>query len=165
MGDFNSVCSPSLDKSNSHTTTYHKRPSDIIQLLQQQDFIDSYRFLHPDKRMYTWKSSSDHNIQTRIDYIWFNESQLNLLAHSDIIDAEFITGSDHNITTLTLDTHLLIRNHAKTTKRINNKRSRRIYQYHKMDQKKWKSFTKTLDNLLTTYNISHQAAHLDITED
>src|SRR2546430_14954343 len=90
MGDFNSVCNPSLDKSSVQSNTCHKKPSDIIQLLQQQDYIDSYRFLHPDNRVYTWKSSSNVNIQTRIDYIWFNDSQLNLLAHSDIIEADII---------------------------------------------------------------------------
>src|SRR2546423_15195466 len=118
MSDFNSVCNLSIDKSNSTSNSHHKKPSKIIQLLQQQDFIDSYRFLHPDNKTYTWKSSSNTNIQTRIDYIWFCDDHLNLLAHSDIIDAENITGSDHNISTLTLDTHLFIRNHVRSNKKL-----------------------------------------------
>ena len=135
MGDFNSVCNPSLNRTST-SLNYSKKPSDIIQLLQQNDYIDSYRFLHPDKKAFTWKSSSDPNIQTRIDYIWFNEVHLNMLAHSNIVDADLITGSDHNISTLTLDTHLVIRNHAKAKQASNKrKKTRRIYQYNKMDKK------------------------------
>ena len=162
MGDFNSLCDSSIDKSNQ--TSQHKKPSEIIQLLQHQDFIDSYRFLHPDKRSYTWKSSSDDSIQTRIDYIWFSDDHLNLLAHSDIIDAANITGSDHNITTLTLDTHLFIRNHATSIKRLNN-RSRQIYQYHKMNSPKWLKFTKTLDFLVNKHKIGHKATQILLTND
>src|SRR2546423_3085031 len=120
MGDFNSVCNPSLDRTST-SLNYSKKPSAIIQLLQQNDYVDSYRFLHPDIKAFTWKSSSDPNIQTRIDYIWFNEVYLNTLAHSNIVDANLITGSDHNISTLTLDIHLVIRNHAKA-KQASNKR-------------------------------------------
>src|SRR4051794_17238052 len=69
MDDFNSVCNLSLDRSNSHSSAQHKKPSEIIQLLQQHDYIDLYRFLHSDNRTYTWKSSSNEIIQTRIDYV------------------------------------------------------------------------------------------------
>ena len=33
MGDFNSVCNSSLDRSNSHSSAQHKKPSELIQLL------------------------------------------------------------------------------------------------------------------------------------
>ena len=70
-----------------------------------------------------------------------------MLAHSNIVDADLITGSDHNISTLTLDTHLVIRNHAKA-KHASNKRkkTRRIYQYNKMDKKNGLSSLKHLIN-------------------
>src|SRR5947199_7615010 len=100
----------------------------------------------------------------QIDYIWFNDDHFNLLAHSDIIDTDNITGSDHNISTITLDTHLLIRNHAITTKRLNN-RSRQIYQYHKMDTPKWLKFTKILDVMVNKHNIGYKATQITLTND
>src|SRR5438045_878554 len=165
MGDFNSVCNSSLDRTST-SLNYSKKPSDIIQLLQQNEYIESYRFLHPDKKAFTWKSSSDPNIQTRIDYIWFNEAHLNTLAHSNIVDADLITGSDHNISTLTLDTHLVIRNYAKAKHASNKRKKPDVYtNTTRWIKKKWVKFTEALDKLAAKHKIFNKAESIKLTAD
>jgi len=61
-------------------------------------FIDSFRFLNPDKIKYSWRSYRsriDTNYKSwkyRIDYILLSDNLVNKLKDSDILDLEF---SDH----------------------------------------------------------------------
>uniref|UniRef100_U9SWC5 Uncharacterized protein n=1 Tax=Rhizophagus irregularis (strain DAOM 181602 / DAOM 197198 / MUCL 43194) TaxID=747089 RepID=U9SWC5_RHIID len=74
--------------------------------------IDSYRKLNKEVPGNTYHREG---VSTRIDQIWISENISNNLMNFSITPSTFITHSDHDIITLTMDTSILIRNNRKNT--------------------------------------------------
>jgi len=89
----------------------------------------------------TWIGPS---AQSQIDDIWCNQELLLDLEKPIITDAEYITNSDHRIISTRWDTEL------QTSRGPRNKRrKRKIFQYEKIDSKKWgNSHQKSYQNLI-----------------
>ena len=65
--------------------------------LLNSGFIDTYRYLYPDKVMYSWwsymRQAREKNIGWRIDYIIVSDALKNNLKEGDILRQ--VLGSDH----------------------------------------------------------------------
>ena len=73
LGDFNLVLS-TLDRSSKHNIS--KEMGALNDTLDQMDFTDIYRTLHPNSTEYTFFSSA-HGTFSRIDHILGHKSGLN----------------------------------------------------------------------------------------
>ena len=71
LGDFNSITNRFLDRTGS--SRFYKKPSQLLDTLQQYLYIDTFRFMHPNEKQFTWNSSQScipTPISSRIDQIW-----------------------------------------------------------------------------------------------
>lgn len=107
-GDLNVAATP-LDlknpKSNIGNAGFTPEEREKFQALLQEGFVDTFRYLYPDKQEFSWWSYMRHarerNIGWRIDYFLLSE-----LAKERIIDAKIFTdiyGSDHAPISLEID--------------------------------------------------------------
>ena len=99
-GDLNVAANP-IDiknpKSNEKNAGYTIQEREAFKTLLDSGFVDTYRYMHPDKVEYSWWSyrfkARERNAGWRIDYFLMSE-----FAKSRIIDAKIHTevmGSDH----------------------------------------------------------------------
>jgi exonuclease III len=112
LGDFNSVTNRFLDRTGS--SRFYKKPSPLLNTLQQYLYIDTYRFMHPSGKQFTWnsqQSSLPTPIATRIDHIWVSPNWFADVTYCSIENMDIITQSDHNLATCVLHTGNIIRNH------------------------------------------------------
>lgn len=76
-----------------------------IENLTNAGFLDTFRFMHPDERRYTWwtwrANARTRNIGWRIDYFFISRSLEKNLKSAEIY--ENITGSDHCPISITLE--------------------------------------------------------------
>ena len=112
LGDFNVVLS-TLDRSSKHNISKETRA--LNDTLDQMDFTDIYRTLHPNSTEYTFFSSA-HGTFSRIDHILSHKSGLNRYQKIGIVPCIF---SDHNALKLEL-------NHKKFGRTSNTWRLRTI---------------------------------------
>ena len=106
LGDFNLALSI-LDRSSKHNISKETRA--LNDTLDQMDFTDIYRTLHPNTTEYTFFSSA-HGTFSRIDHILGHKSGLNRYQKIGIVPCIF---SDHNALKLEL-------NHNKKFGRTSN---------------------------------------------
>ena len=106
LGDFNLALSI-LDRSSKHNISKETRA--LNDTLDQMDFTDIYRTLHPNSTEYTFFSSA-HGTFSRIDHILGHKSGLNQYQKIGIVPCVF---SDHNALKLEL-------NHNKKFGRTSN---------------------------------------------
>uniref|UniRef100_A0A8C0RHM1 RNA-directed DNA polymerase n=1 Tax=Canis lupus familiaris TaxID=9615 RepID=A0A8C0RHM1_CANLF len=106
LGDFNLALSI-LDRSSKHNISKEMRA--LNDTLDQMDFTDIYRTLHPNSTEYTFFSSA-HGTFSRIDHILGHKSGLNRYQKIGIVPCIF---SDHNALKLEL-------NHNKKFGRTSN---------------------------------------------
>uniref|UniRef100_A0A8C0Q7V5 RNA-directed DNA polymerase n=1 Tax=Canis lupus familiaris TaxID=9615 RepID=A0A8C0Q7V5_CANLF len=106
LGDFNLALSI-LDRSSKHNISKETRA--LNDTLDQMDFTDIYRTLHPNSTEYTFFSSA-HGTFSRIDHILGHKSGLNRYQKIEIVPCIF---SDHNALKLEL-------NHNKKFGRTSN---------------------------------------------
>uniref|UniRef100_A0A8C0MZY5 RNA-directed DNA polymerase n=1 Tax=Canis lupus familiaris TaxID=9615 RepID=A0A8C0MZY5_CANLF len=106
LGDFNLALSI-LDRSSKHNISKETRA--LNDTLDQMDFTDIYRTLHPNSTEYTFFSSA-HGTFSRIDHILGHKSGLNRYQKIRIVPCIF---SDHNALKLEL-------NHNKKFGRTSN---------------------------------------------
>ncbi|CAB4402518.1 unnamed protein product [Rhizophagus irregularis] len=133
-GDFNAIVDKYMDKL--HVTKNGSANTKILDFLNNNGFINTFREANPDFRKFTWSNSVN---ATRIDYIWLSPNWCNELLHSTIIDAQMCTSSDHNIVTCIVNTSDIIRNHKRSTcARKNNERI--IFDYADMNKEKWDKY-------------------------
>ena len=99
-GDFNAAHTPidlARPKENERNAGYTIEERQGIDNLINTGFIDTFRFLHPEEKRYTWWSHWGHarenNVGWRIDYFFISESLKNNLKSAEIY--ENIIGSDH----------------------------------------------------------------------
>lgn len=155
IGDFNTVADFHLDKSTQKPNT-NRAAASIINTLQRNDFIDSYRYCNLHTRKYTWRQN-DTSAQTRIDYIWLCNKWEDYLLHADIVSAQLITNSDHDIVICLLNTSDIIRNY-KTSQSYRNGNTRIVYEYSKMTDELWAAYKDKSQN---AFNCKSLAATLD----
>ena len=112
LGDFNLALSI-LDRSSKHNISKETRA--LNDTLDQMDFTDIYKTLHPNSTEYTFFSSA-HGTFSRIDHILGHRSGLNQYQKTGIVPCIF---SDHNALKLG-------RNHKKFGRISNTWRLRTI---------------------------------------
>lgn len=61
--------------------------------MKEFDLKDSFRLLHPKEKSYTWKSITNKNSGSRIDYFLISEYLVESLEESNIYSN--VKGSDH----------------------------------------------------------------------
>ena len=107
-GDLNVAANP-IDiknpKANEKNAGYTPQEREAFKTLLDSGFVDTYRYLHPDKVEYSWWSyrfkARERNAGWRIDYFLMSE-----FAKSRIVDAKIHTevmGSDHCPVSLEID--------------------------------------------------------------
>ena len=107
-GDFNVAATP-LDiknpKANQNNAGYTIQEREAFQTLLASGYVDTYRYLHPDKIEYSWWSyrfkARERNAGWRLDYFLMSE-----FAKDKIVDAKIHTdvmGSDHCPVSLQID--------------------------------------------------------------
>jgi len=100
-GDFNVAHKPidlaRPDPNYNKTAGYTQVEIDGMDNLHAADFVDTYRYQHPQEVKYSWWSyraaARKRNIGWRIDYFLISSSLTNRIGHTDILDQ--IEGSDH----------------------------------------------------------------------
>ena len=99
-GDLNVAANP-IDiknpKGNQNSAGYTKEEREAFQAFLDAGYVDTYRYMHPDKVEYSWWSyrfkARERNAGWRIDYFLLSE-----FAKEKIVDAKIHTnrmGSDH----------------------------------------------------------------------
>ena len=100
-GDFN-VAHTAMDLARpeanyNKTAGYMQVEIDGLNNLLSADFIDTFRYLHPDEIKYSWWSyrggARRRNIGWRIDYIFVSPGLKDNIQHADILTE--VMGSDH----------------------------------------------------------------------
>lgn len=99
-GDFNVAANPIDIKNpaaNTNSAGYTVQERDAFKTLLGSGYVDTYRFMNPDKAEYSWWSyrfnARQKNIGWRLDYFLMSD-----FAKSNIVDAKIhtdIMGSDH----------------------------------------------------------------------
>lgn len=84
-------------KTNHFSAGFTDQEREKMTELLNSGFIDTYRYLYPDKVMYSWwsymRQAREKNIGWRIDYIIVSDSLKNNLKEADILTQ--VLGSDH----------------------------------------------------------------------
>ena len=84
-------------KTNHFSAVFTDQERKKMTELLNSGFIDTYRYLYPDKIMYSWwsymRQAREKNIGWRIDYIIVSDSLKNNLKEADILTQ--VLGSDH----------------------------------------------------------------------
>lgn len=107
-GDLNVAAAP-IDlrnpKSNERNAGYTPEEREKMRCLLESGFVDTFRYMYPDKQEFSWwsymRNSREKNIGWRIDYFLISE-----FAKSSIKDAGIMTdiyGSDHAPVLLDVD--------------------------------------------------------------
>ena len=155
MGDFNSIVNTHLDRTGNPRT--NKKPNEVIRTLVNNSCIDTFRYIHPDTKTFTWSNKGNNaqpTVSTRIDHIWASTNLSNELILADIHDMSLITNSDHNTVSALFDTSYIIRNHKRSVNnRTGNPRIR--YKYEEMTDEMWDNYAHRLDSLITNANLPH----------
>ena len=102
MGDFNTAISKD-DRRSGRTDCISKLLSRSIQEL---DLLDTWKKQNPSSIEYTWTSSANKDLQSRIDYIFMSKYLLNFVSNCDIVSAPF---SDHKAVVVKLKDRTKIR--------------------------------------------------------
>ena len=84
-------------KTNHFSAGFTDQEREKMTELLNSGFIDTYRYLYPDKIMYSWwsymRQAREKNIGWRIDYIIVSDALKNNLKEADILTQ--VLGSDH----------------------------------------------------------------------
>src|SRR3989337_3961160 len=103
-------------------------------------YIDTFRFLHPTSRTYTWSTTRvDIQISSRIDHIWVSDNWTRDIMYSSINNTDDVTGSDHHLVTCLLHTGDKIRNFHVASRRRRDK-PRMIYDYKSATTNDWENY-------------------------
>lgn len=109
-GDFNKILDPELDTANQDPKqTIKKLP--LTKWVEKLGFVESFRYCNPKTKKFTW---SNGRSKTRIDHIWISKELRMCAKQSDIEDMCLVSGSDHNLVWLTINTYELLRYKKKT---------------------------------------------------
>src|SRR5260364_369720 len=143
VGDFNAVGSTIMDTNNSSRKNQGLGKT-LIEWLRNRDYIDTFRYINPHKKEYTWQKE---NFASRIDYIWVGEGLQNLIIKVDISDINILIGSDHKLVWAEVETDTIL-HYGKLQRRKKSRPSRRVFLYHKATEENWESYSKCINALL-----------------
>ena len=142
LGDFNDIRNNDLDQSRIESKRSTKLP--IISWLENSRMIDSFRYLHPHEKKF---SRLNALVNSRIDYIWVSKKLGSGLIHSDIIEADTITGSDHSIVVTTMLSGIIEKTRSTAcNKRLKGKQW--VFQLDKAKEEDWENYRTKLDHTL-----------------
>lgn len=92
-------------KSNENSAGYTPQEREKFRQLLEAGFIDTFRYLHPDEKKYSWWSymfkARERNVGWRIDYFLIYGLEPERIKEADILTD--IHGSDHCPVLLDLD--------------------------------------------------------------
>ncbi|PKC02881.1 DNase I-like protein [Rhizophagus irregularis] len=145
MGNFNLITNSQIDR----IPPQHILRPKFFNDLEALGLIDSYRKLNKEE---LGNTCHKEGVSTRIDQIWVSETHSNKLLNFSITPSTFITSSDHDIITLTMDTSALIRNNRKNTVYdklpTDNTHNRVIYNCDNIEMETWDNFRLNIKNQL-----------------
>ena len=113
-GDFNLVLNPDIDYYNYKNVNNPNARQKVIELIEDNDYVDVYRQSHPDTLRYTWRKKNPLK-QSRLDFFLISGNLLSSVSSSSI---EPSYRSDHSIVTLCLKFNDFIR--GKGFSKFNN---------------------------------------------
>ncbi|CAG8771553.1 8999_t:CDS:2, partial [Gigaspora margarita] len=145
MGDFNTVGSTSMDTNNTERKNQGVGKT-LIEWLKNRDFIDSFHFINPNKKEYTWQKD---NSASRIDYIWLEEEFQDIIMKAEIKDISILTGSDHKLVWAEIETSAIL-NYSKLRKKERKGPTRKVFLYYKATEENWESYSKHVNSILKT---------------
>ena len=95
-GDFNLIFDAELDAEKLDAKTYPIIIEELYELLGRTGLSDAYRFIHPEKKSYTFSPSGDNasKIFRRLDYLFVSD---NILPYISSIGEVYTHLSDHKI--------------------------------------------------------------------
>ena len=125
-GDFNALSNISYDTNNKNRKN-QGLGKPLLEWLKSRDQVDTFRFMNPYKKEYTWQKEET---ASRIDYIWVGEELENLLDEAVIQDIDMLTGSDHKLIWAKLRTRDIL-GYGRLRKKARSSPTRRIFLYHK----------------------------------
>ncbi|KAK3804569.1 MAG: hypothetical protein JOS17DRAFT_781663 [Linnemannia elongata] len=153
LGDFNRVVSPLIDRAtDNHTSTTPQLG--LFPWLSSGRFVDTFRFLHPTERAYTFKTTS------RIDMVWASPGLASFLVRSAIIPRDTLTRSDHSVMLASFDLHTLIHPISQATLTTQRAKGKKLL-LDKVDDEAWDAFTTQADNALRNHSQLLEAPALD----
>ena len=97
-GDFNLVLNPDMDCCNYKTINNLRAHAHLIDMISEQNLIDTFRLLHPSTSRYTWRRKSPMK-QARLDYFLCSDRLCDHIKSSTI---KLGYRSDHSIIELKL---------------------------------------------------------------
>ncbi|CAG8857423.1 26677_t:CDS:1, partial [Gigaspora margarita] len=89
--DFNNVLDNKLNR-KPQICSHTNKILPLYKWLQNQNFIDTFWFLHPTIQKFTWSNGKS---SSRINQVWVLDDLSRDLQVADIINMEMITESDH----------------------------------------------------------------------
>ncbi|PKY31305.1 hypothetical protein RhiirB3_488751 [Rhizophagus irregularis] len=161
MGDFNLITNGHIDRVPSQHIPNPKFFTDFETL----GLINSYRKLNKEELGNIYHKEG---VSTRIDQIWVSETHSNKLLNFSITPSTFITSSDYDIITLTMDTLVLIQNNRKNTvydKLPNdNAHTRVVYNCDNIEKEMWDNFWLNIKNQLNSLDQDILKDKVNLTE-
>uniref|UniRef100_U9SS93 DNase I-like protein n=1 Tax=Rhizophagus irregularis (strain DAOM 181602 / DAOM 197198 / MUCL 43194) TaxID=747089 RepID=U9SS93_RHIID len=161
MGDFNLITNGHIDR----VPSQHIPKPKFFNDLETLGLINSYRKLNKEELGNTYHKEG---VSTRIDQIWVSETHSNKLLNFSITPSTFITSSDYDIITLTMDTLVLIQNNRKNMvydKLPNdNAYTRVVYNCDNIEKEMWDNFWLNIKNQLNSLDQDILKDKVNLTE-
>ena len=108
IGDFNVTLDPYLDKTDYKTDHSHMKGRAIINSwIENEEFIDAFRYLYPESRSYSWQWDGNIRMKVdkkaRLDMTLVTPSLINSIIN---VEYQFTAASDHASIILELGTDI-----------------------------------------------------------
>ena len=84
-GDWNMIMDVEMDSFNYVNINNPRARQSVLQLLDQENFIDPWRLMHENKKQYTWRRLNPTKKQARLDFFIIHESLFQYVTNTDII--------------------------------------------------------------------------------
>ena len=83
--DWNMIMDVEMDSFNYVNINNPRARQSVLQLLDQENFIDPWRLMHENKKQYTWRRLNPTKKQARLDFFIIHESLFHYVTNTDII--------------------------------------------------------------------------------
>ena len=84
-GDWNLVINPDLDTNNYLHINNPRVRQEVLNMIDEEDFVDIYRVLNGDKREFTWRRRNPVRKQARLDFFLINDDCFPYASEAKII--------------------------------------------------------------------------------
>ena len=84
-GDWNLVLDTEKDCFNYLHVNNPRARNVVLNLMEQENFIDVWRVMNEDKKQYTWRRLNPTKKQARLDYFLVSDTTFSFVTHSDIV--------------------------------------------------------------------------------